>query len=77
MNTEKQRSVWDLKVGETSTIQSFANIDMASKFLAVGIIPSAQLTMVRYSPFRSAVCIKLGDTYMALRNQEAKCILID
>lgn len=77
INTANQRSLWDLGLGESSRIQSFSNMDIANKFLSVGMVPNTELTLVRYSPFKSTLCIRLGDTHMALRNQEAKCILID
>ena len=73
----ESRTVWDLKQGESSTIRSFLDIEMESQFIAVGIVPNTRLTLVSYSPLKSAVRIRLGDTYMALRNHEAKCILIN
>lgn len=70
------RNVLDLAKGEEATVKEFADSSMACKLLTIGIIPDSRITMIRKSPFGGAYCLKLGDTFIAVREKEAKSIVI-
>ncbi len=72
-----ERSVFDLKSGETGTIKKFKDRSMACTLLTIGMIPEAQIVMMARSPFGGAVRLKMGDTFIAIRDNEAKNIIIE
>ncbi len=73
---EMQRTVLDMQIGERSVIGHIADSSLACRLLTIGMIPEMELTLVRYSPMLNALCIKLGETVVALRRNEAKAIVI-
>ena len=70
------KSVLDLKIGQSATVKSFSDENLACKLLTVGIIPDSTISLIRKAPFGGAYCIKLGQTYIAVRTSEAASILI-
>lgn len=71
------KSVFDLKKKESARIKYFTNSSIACKLLTVGIIPDAQVVLVQRAPFGGAVSIKLGETVIAIRDKEAKSIIVE
>ena len=71
------RTVLDLDVGEEAVVRDFHEANVACKLLTIGIVPDARISLIRKAPFGGAVCLKLGDTFIAVRNNEAKTILVD
>ena len=71
-----ERSVLDLKKGEEATVKQFSDSSIACKLLTIGIIPDSRIKMIRKSPFGGAYCLKLGNTFVAVRHKEAKSIII-
>ncbi len=72
-----ERTVLDLSLGEEATIRKFKDASVACKLLTVGIVPDARITLMRKAPFGGAVCLKLGQTFIAVRNTEAKTIILE
>lgn len=68
------RTVLDLKVGEEGVIKDFQESSVACKLLTIGIVPEARISVIRKSPFGGALCLKLGQTFVAVRRSEAKAI---
>ena len=71
------RTVLDLKIGEEAVVRDFHEASVACKLLTVGIVPQSRISMIRKAPFGGAVCLKLGETFIAVRNREARAILVD
>ena len=71
------RTVLGLDVGEEAVVRDFHEANVACKLLTIGIVPDAKISLIRKAPFGGAVCLKLGDTFIAVRNNEAKTILVD
>lgn len=76
MRSKTARTVLDLVNGEEAIIQSFQEESVACKLLTMGIVPDARVKMIRSAPFGGAVCLKLGQTFLAVRNSEAKAIIL-
>ena len=70
------RTVLDLGNGEEAVIRSFHEESVACKLLTMGIVPDTKVTLIRRAPFGGAVCLKLGQTFVAVRNSEAKAIIL-
>ena len=72
-----EKTVLDLTLGEEAVIKGFKEDSVACKLLTIGIVPHTKISLVRRGPFGGAVCLKLGHTFVAVRNAEAEAILID
>ncbi len=70
------KNVLHLKNGEEATVVRFADHGMACKLLTIGIIPDSRIKMIRKAPFGGAYCLKLGNTFVAVRADEARSIII-
>lgn len=72
----QEKKVIDLRPGEVAMVKRFSDADMACKLITLGIIPNCQITMIKRAPFGGAYCIKLGQTLIAVRKEEAESIII-
>jgi ferrous iron transport protein A len=77
MDSEKNRNVLDLKIGEEGIVKKFSDSGMACKLLTIGIIPDSRIALIRKAPFGGAYCLRLGKTFVAVRTSEAKSIIIE
>ena len=73
----EEKSVLDLKIGETGFVKSFNNLDCACKLLTLGILPKSKITLVRKSPFGDALYLQLDGHKVAIRNAEGSAILLE
>lgn len=73
---QEKMTVLDLKKGEIGFISSFENPVFTCKFYTLGIMPQSHIELVRLSPFGEAYYVKIGDSIVALRTEEAKSIVI-
>ena len=60
-----------LKVGTKGRVYNYLNPEIKSKMLNIGIVPDAEIKLVRVAPFGGAYFIKLGRHFYALRKEEA------
>ena len=67
----------DLKKNESGKIKYFKDQSMACSLLTIGMIPETHIVMMARSPFGGAVRLKIGDTFIAIRDSEAKNIIIE
>ncbi len=74
MNTT--RNITHLQIGEIATISEFSNGYVACKLMAMGLLPGADISLVRKSPFGGAYYIKAKNHYVALRSIEAENVLL-
>ncbi len=71
------RTVLDLAIGEEAIVKDFKEASVACKLLTIGIVPQTRISLIRKAPFGGAVCLKLGRTFVAVRNAEAKAIILE
>lgn len=57
-------------------ISHFSNELIAAKMMAMGVLPGSKIEFIRKSPFGGACYLKIDHQYMAVRIQEAACIVI-
>ena len=67
-----------LTPGETGRIKELeAPVAGQVRLLEMGLLPGRSLRLVRKMPFNGPVEIKLGESYLILRREEASQILVE
>lgn len=67
----------NLHEGETGVIRAFTDDQMASKLLAMGMLPGKLLTLVRRMSLKGGIYLKVEDQTFALREEEAQNIILE
>jgi len=66
-----------LPINCTATIDSiFCDNSTKQRFLALGIVPNTLVTAVLVSPFGNPIAYEIRKTIIALRQEDAKSIII-
>lgn len=73
---QKQRSVKDMKLGETGTICCLQDPEMGLKLLEMGCIPGTQVKLNSRAPLGDPITIIVNDYTLSLRLDEAATILL-
>ena len=72
------RPLHSMDLGEISTIREFSNdIRLKSRFMEMGMTIGSEVRMIKKTPFKGAIEIKIRSFYIALRYEDANWILID
>jgi Fe2+ transport system protein FeoA len=71
------RNILSLKVGEQANIKGLAANHCACKLMTLGLLPKANIKIIRKSPFGETLLLKINDHYIAVRKSEAATILIE
>lgn len=66
-----------LAVGDRALIKSYLEEDIALKLLELGMIPNELITVVRKAPPGDPIAIKIGNSVLALRKDEAAAVKIE
>ena len=72
----EEKSVRDLKVGETGTIWSLKDPEMGLKLLEMGCIPGAEVKLNSRAPLGDPITIIVNNYTLSLRLDEAATILL-
>lgn len=75
--SKRSRKLTDLGSAESARAVYITDARLAGRLIAMGILPGAELQVVRSSPLGDALYIKADGLNMALRKEEAACILIE
>ena len=70
----------DLERGDRARVVSYGDDVAAStvrRLFDLGIVPGAEVEMVRRAPLRDPVIFRVADYEIALRSAEARCIRVD
>ncbi len=67
----------DLKPGSAGKIKGFADDLLANRMLSMGLLPGKTIEVIRYAPLGKGFYVKCNGIYIALRKQEATCILLN
>ncbi|NJL75861.1 MAG: ferrous iron transport protein A [Saprospiraceae bacterium] len=62
---------------EIGVVEAFTNDQVGSKLLTMGMRPGTSVEMIRFAPFKGCCYVKAGDCCLALRTNEAACILLE
>ncbi|UTW67470.1 ferrous iron transport protein A [bacterium SCSIO 12643] len=74
-NINKRRAT-DLKIGESSVIDSFENEEFSSQFLEIGCLPNAPVELVRKGPAGQTLYLRVNGHAYAFRKEEASHIIL-
>jgi Fe2+ transport system protein FeoA len=66
----------DLKVGKEGKIHKYTDDVIASKLLSMGVLPGKSVRLVRRIPFGGGLYIKVENHNIAVREEEAKNIVL-
>lgn len=75
---EGSMSVYDLKPGETARVTHVnARGSIRQRLLDMGLLPDAAIEMLRVAPAGHPVWVRLDGTQLALRQAEARAVLVE
>ena len=72
----EEKSVRDLKIGETGTICCLKDPEMGLKLLEMGCIPGTKVKLNSRAPLGDPITIIVNDYTLSLRLDEAETILL-
>ncbi|MBL4706668.1 MAG: ferrous iron transport protein A [Flavobacteriales bacterium] len=67
----------ELHINANGTITDILDNPVINKLFEFGILPGVQFSIVSIAPYKGPICIKVDDELIALRNQEAKNIIVE
>ncbi len=67
----------DLKVGDKAIVTGLISGDNHNALLALGFIVGKSIEVSLRAPFRGPIAVRLGQTLVSLRQEEAFQILVD
>jgi len=70
------KTATSLLVGEIGVLQSFSSQMMAPKFLELGCLPGAKISLISVAPFKSTYYFKINKSRFALRKSEAENLIL-
>lgn len=73
----RYRTIADLKQHESALTIAVTDPALAGKLTAMGVLPGTLIELVRPAPFGNAFYIKVDGIRLALREEEAACILLE
>jgi ferrous iron transport protein A len=76
MKGQSLKELMELAPRETGVLMQFTNDRIASKLITMGIFPGMTLELVRYAPFKGGCYVKADNRSIAIRRDEAQCILL-
>ena len=65
-----------LKPGVKAIVDSFSDHYVGGKLLSMGILPGSKVEIVRKSPLGGSIYTKVNNSLVALRKEEAACIML-
>ena len=67
----------ELQKGQKAEIKSFDNLHLALKFLEIGVVPGAEVSIYSLAPLGCPIAIEIEGTKISMRKQEAKTVKIE
>ena len=66
-----------LKDGENGVLTEFLDNKIACKLMSMGILPGKEIALIRRVPFGGGLYVKVAGQNFAIREEEARSMLID
>jgi len=67
----------DINILQSGTITDVIDNPMISKLFEFGLVPGASFTILNKAPFKGPISVFIDETRIALRNSEAKFIIVN
>ncbi|MFZ9504001.1 MAG: FeoA family protein [Cyclobacteriaceae bacterium] len=74
--TTHQKTLADLKPGQTAVIAGFDNPEFANKLLEMGFLPGTAIRFNYRAPLGDPVCVSVGSYDLSIRLAEASTIYV-
>jgi len=71
-----QKTVADMKPGQTAVIAGFDNPELANKLLEMGFLPGTAIRFNYRAPLGDPVCVSVGSYDLSIRLSEANTIYV-
>ena len=65
-----------LRAGERGIVCGFDHAAYAHKYMCMGVLPGSEVEMIRATPFGKTCYLKIDGRALAVRKQEAACLLL-
>jgi ferrous iron transport protein A len=72
----KNKTVADMKKGETAIIVGFSDEQIAIKLLEMGFLPGTSIRFNFTAPFGDPICVSVSGYDLSLRKDEASVISV-
>ena len=76
MNKSTNKSIAQLERSEKGKVIQFTDQILASRLVAMGILPGSQVEVLGKAPLRGGLYLKFDNQRVALRLKEAQSILV-
>ena len=77
LNTKFMSTLYDLNINKPAKINSLNSSNVFSNRLSeMGVLPGSLVRVVKKNPFGGPIEIKLNNSYLAIRKEDAELILI-
>lgn len=76
-NRTTSRGLKSLKNGQAGKVSGFSDERVATKLMAMGVLPGSEIRIVRKAPFGGAYIVSIDNIQLALRNNEVESILLE
>ena len=73
---DSEKHLNQLKRGAKALVADFLNPKIATKLMAMGIMPGSNIQVIRKAPFGGGFYVKVDNLLIALRKNEAGSILV-
>lgn len=60
----------------TYTIEQILESPLSVNFLEIGLVPGKPIQLLHQAPFHGPIAFQVGENMLAIREQEAKLILV-
>ncbi len=73
---QHKHQIANLKRGQSGQVSHFTDERIASKLMAMGLLPGSKVQFMRKAPFGGGCYIKADNIVIALRQREAASIML-
>lgn len=70
------KNLTEIALNQSTKIHSFDNKEIASKLMAMGVMPGKTIEVLRKDSFSKTYIVLVQDLFLAIRATEAKQILV-
>lgn len=71
------KSLDKLKIGDKAIVSYIENVEVKRRFLEIGLVSGIQVECILESPFRNPKAYFIKGASIAIRNEDAKHVMVD
>ncbi len=70
-------TILDLKPGQVSRVVNWSTENPPARLLELGILPGAEIELVRYAPLGDPIDLKVRGYHLSIRKSEAALVRVE